>query len=307
MLGRVLGAFARLIPPPCGWHLVVVDNGSTDETPGVLAAYAGRMALTVLSEPRPGKFRALNRAIPHLSGELTVVTDDDVLPEPDWLVRLALAAERQTRANLFGGTILPEWPEPPPSWLRPDAVDFGVLYALLRRPAGACDHGGIYGPNMAVRSSVFAAGARFDESIGPNADDPRYPMGGETEFVVRLRQAGHVAWFVPEACVRHIVRREQLTEAWILQRAWRNGLGTGVSYPPDWVLASMAGGGGLARRMAVARAGSVLARGLPASALRLRLLYRERWLAGMAEAVRRRAPGRVPVLSGPALAAAHER
>lgn len=287
-LARVLGAFARLLPPPGGWRLVVVDNGSTDSTPQVAAGFAARLPLTLLSAPVPGKNRALNMALPALAGELAVFTDDDVLPEPDWLVRLHAAAAQRPGASLFGGTVLPEWPSPPPAWLREDAVAFSVLYAQNIRPEGPCGAPDIFGPNMAVRAGVFAAGLRFAEAVGPDASNPRYAMGSETELLRRLAAAGHHGWFVAAARVRHIIRPEQMEERWILERAYRYGIGEGRHYARAGALAGL-----LARRIAwhVAARGAAL---LPPCPHRLRIRYRDRWLAGVAAGRPRAVPGAAP-------------
>jgi glycosyltransferase involved in cell wall biosynthesis len=290
-LRDVLAAFAALAPPAGGWKLVVADNGSTDATQCVLSRYRERLPLHVLREPRPGKNAALNRAIASFDGDLVVLTDDDVLPEPDWLLRLATAAERHPEASLFGGTILPAWPHALPPWLDQSRVDFGTLFALVSHKSGPCDFRVIFGPNMAVRRSVFAHGHRFDESIGPDGRNALSAMGSETEFTRRLTAAGHRARFVAEARVRHIIRPEQFEESWILARAYRNGLGTARTNPP-----ALAEGRGLVAgltwrlllRLVVFRAGARIAAPLPASAWRLRMLFKDRWFAGLATGVRAR-------------------
>jgi hypothetical protein len=81
----------------------------------------------------------------------------------------------------------------------------------------------IYGPNMAVRSSVFQSGMRFNTSMGPRGTS--YPMGGETEFILRLNRQGHKGWHVPSAVVEHFIRKEQLERAWVMKRAIRFGRG----------------------------------------------------------------------------------
>src|SRR5687768_1886205 len=180
-LPRVLAAFAELASPPGGWKLVAVDNGSSDSTAEVLRGFAGRLPLTALSCPAPGKNRALNLALPELRGDLAVFTDDDVLPDADWLLRLHAAAAAHPEADLFGGTVLPDWPSPPPEWLSEQAVEFSVLYAQQRRPSGPCGFADIFGPNMAIRATVFASGVRFAEHVGPDGTNPLYAMGSETE------------------------------------------------------------------------------------------------------------------------------
>ncbi|WP_428377608.1 glycosyltransferase [Lichenicoccus sp.] len=229
-LAPVLDSFTSLEAPPEGWKLVVVDNGSTDNTAGLLQSYLDRLPLTIMREPRPGKNRALNAALPQLEGSLVVLTDDDVLPRPDWLVQLCRAAEEHPEAALFGGCVLPHWSCPRPPWLLETAVPFSVLYAQQRRDTGPCSYAAIFGPNMAVRASVFAAGFRFSESVGPDETRRMYAMGGETEFLRRLDAAGYRGHFVADAVVGHIIRPEQLDEQWILHRAYRYGIGEGRHY-----------------------------------------------------------------------------
>ena len=57
-----------------------------------------------------------------------------------------------------------------------------MMFAHRDLPEGPIGADEIYGPNMAVRTSILDQGFRFDEKIGPNAEDPDYPTGGETDF-----------------------------------------------------------------------------------------------------------------------------
>jgi len=287
-LPRVLRSFTALHAPAGGWRLVVVDNGSTDTTPEVLARYAARLPLLALKEPRPGKNRALNLALPALAGDLAVFTDDDVLPAPDWLVRLRASADAQQQASMFGGRVALEWPEPPPRWLQPGAVPFSVLYAENLRATGACGPHEIFGPNMALRTSVFTHGLRFAEGVGPDETNPRYAMGSETELLRRLGEGGAQGWFCAEAQLRHLVRPTQMTEAWVLARGFRYGSGAGREHAGALLRGPLLGGlpAALALRVAAYRALVPLTRLLPQGPLRLRLRWRERELAGIAASLR---------------------
>src|SRR5690606_32524306 len=103
------------------WELVVVDNGSRDATAEVLAAHTDSLPLRILGEPRPGKSRALNAAIPHARGDLLAFTDDDVEVGPGWLAALLAASRRFPDASIFGGPIEPVFPEATPDWIRSPA------------------------------------------------------------------------------------------------------------------------------------------------------------------------------------------
>jgi glucosyl-dolichyl phosphate glucuronosyltransferase len=283
-LPRVLERFAGLQSPRGGWKLVVADNGSTDETQAILRRFICRMPLEVVEAPRPGKNTALNAALARLEGDLSVQTDDDVLPCADWLIALRDAADAHPDYLLFGGTVNTDWPAVTPDWLLRARRHHAILYARSVQAEGPCKTTDLFGPNWAVRRSAFESGLRFDETIGPDSTKPFYAMGSETEFIGRLAASGARAWFVAGATVSHIVRPEQLSENWVLDRAYRNGLGTGITGRPRCLTGPRLGGRPL--RLLAGRAAyrglALVARPLPPSPLRLRVLFQERWLAGLA-------------------------
>jgi glycosyltransferase involved in cell wall biosynthesis len=86
------------------WELLVVDNNSTDQTPDVLAEFAGQLPLR-LREPKPRKSNAANLVVKEARGEYILWTDDDVLVEPDWLRQYVTAFQRYPNAEVFGGRI----------------------------------------------------------------------------------------------------------------------------------------------------------------------------------------------------------
>lgn len=222
-LPSMLNAFCLLKSPPSGWKLVVVDNGSSDQTREVVNSFQNRLPLTYLFEGKPGKNAALNAGLAILEGDLAVFTDDDVFPNPEWLVRLRAAADAQPSYLIFGGVILPRWEAPPPAWL--EWVSKGPVFTLTDPllMAGPTSPSNIFGPNMAIRAEVFASGIRFNPLIGPRGTE--YAMGSETELVRRLVGEGYLAWHVQDAVVEHFIRDFQLTRAWVLRRAIRFGRG----------------------------------------------------------------------------------
>ena len=226
ILRDVLESFCHLQAPQGGWKLVVVDNGSTDDTERVLGSFSNRLPLHTMREARQGKNFALNSGLTLLEGDLAVFTDDDVFPRNDWLIQLRQAADEHSDYSIFGGVVVPRWETSPPHWIR--WVDWGPVYALT--PEGVIEGELrpenitlVYGPNMMIRASAFQSGSRFDTGIGPNGKS--YPMGSETELVQRLTQEGHKSWHVPSAIVEHLVRSEQMNRSWVLERGIRCGRG----------------------------------------------------------------------------------
>ena len=93
-LPQVLRAYMGLRAPVGGWRLIIADNGSTDDTAHVIAAFRCRLPLTSIYVARRGRSPALNGAVEYAlrssgdGGELFVFGDDDAMPASDWLCRL---------------------------------------------------------------------------------------------------------------------------------------------------------------------------------------------------------------------------
>ena len=215
-LPDVLDSYCKLDSPNGGWKLVVVDNGSTDNTKEIIDSFRSRLPLTYVFEARLGKSAALNSGLPSTEGDLVVMTDDDALPRSDWLVQMRVAADSQPSFAIFGGAIIPHWDVPPEDWI----LKFQDGTLAITDPAweeGPLVGARVYGPNMAVRSEIIKAGYRFDVSVGPVGS--RYRMGEESDFAQTLRKAGFKQWHCKRAVVAHMILKEQMNKRWVLRRA----------------------------------------------------------------------------------------
>lgn len=223
-LRRTLLSLSKVTRPRTGVEFLIVDNGSTDATRDLLGEARAYLDFKLLDQPLRGKNRALNMAVSVAKGDLFVFTDDDVIPDPEWLITLESAARKHPEADIFGGTIFPVWEKPPPDWIL-TAIPPGVTFAITPSDLtdGPVPPRLIWGANMMVRRRVFDLGFRFNEEVGPSAR--QYVMGSETEFNTRVVAAGHSAWFCPDARVGHIIRDFQTTENWVIRRAYRYGRG----------------------------------------------------------------------------------
>lgn len=221
-LPLMLEALTRVRSPSGGWRLVAVDNASTDETYELLLSYRGRLPITVLQQPEKGKSKALNLALEYAEGDLLVFTDDDVVPEADWLVAWRNYADQHPEYGIFGGTIRPFWLQTPPAWIL-SAIPLGIAYAQTHKSltAGKVDPLYIAGPNMAVRIEAVRSGLRFDMDKGPSGTS--YAMGEDTAFAYAAQVFGYPAAHCPDAVIQHIVHPAQYDKSWLLRRAYRYG------------------------------------------------------------------------------------
>ncbi len=209
--------------PSGGWMLIAVDNDSRDRTCEIMCSFIDKLPITIIHEAKRGKNNALNKAIPLARGDLIVFTDDDVLPNTDWLVKLEKCSLEHPEHGYFGGTILPEWPMKPPDWIINDNLPLDMLYAITQKGVeGEVGINEIWGPNMAIRRSVLDLGFRYSENVGPDGT-PTYIMGSETELLKRLHKSNIKGWFCKSIVVKHIIRANQLSEKWVIERFARYG------------------------------------------------------------------------------------
>lgn len=87
-VAKTLDSLLRLDYPRGKLHIIVVDDGSTDNTQGVCASYSHHPQLTVVRKENGGKHSALNLGIRQAGTEFVGCLDADSYAKPDALIRL---------------------------------------------------------------------------------------------------------------------------------------------------------------------------------------------------------------------------
>ncbi len=226
-VARLLERLAAMNAPP-DWEIVIADNGSTDDTAGMLDSWAGRLPLITVNVPVPGKSRALNAALAHTSGDLILFTDDDVEPRSEWLFRWSEMAASHPEARIFGGRISVD-PAEIPQWI----MHSGNLQEMLVSLHDWGEQNRLYpynrypiGPNMAVRrNAIIATGARWREDLGPGT---AVPLGDERAFLSQISApADRDRLYLTGVEVTHCPQRKELSRVRCWQRCYLGGLAAG--------------------------------------------------------------------------------
>jgi glucosyl-dolichyl phosphate glucuronosyltransferase len=170
-------------PSSTSVEVIVVDNGSTDQTRNILADWSQAdtgVDRHVLFEPMAGKSRALNRALRHAGGDVLLFTDDDVLPPNNWIEGMCAPVWDDKADAVAGGLKLSDRF----SNLSLDNVATSWLATTehCTRPLDPP----LIGANMAVARCVFDQVPCFDEEIGPGA----LGHAEDTLFWLQVREAG---------------------------------------------------------------------------------------------------------------------
>lgn len=100
-----LEAISRLSYPRDRFEVIVVDDSNDNEISDYLSPFAELFNIHVLSQKNAGPAAARNRGRRNANGEYLAFTDDDCMPEPDWLDAFAQRILKMPDCALAGKII----------------------------------------------------------------------------------------------------------------------------------------------------------------------------------------------------------
>ncbi|WP_158218745.1 glycosyltransferase [Roseateles aquatilis] len=222
-LASVLESAAAMdVPAGLAWELLVVDNGSTDDTADVIRSFAGRLPVRYCREDTPGLSNARNRGVRAARGRYLCWTDDDVVIDPRWLASYAEAFRRHPEAAVFGGRVLPRLEGGgAPAWFVEHHLAVPIASPMAYRdlgdgevPLGFKGNRVPYGANYAVRAAEQRQ-AMYDPALGVSPTHKR--LGEEVDAIYRMMKAGATGWWVPGSAVHHIIPPARQSAAYIYE------------------------------------------------------------------------------------------
>jgi GT2 family glycosyltransferase len=211
-----------------GDEIIVIDNGSTDDTCDVVGRHQRDCPVPVrfLHEPTPGKSHAIARGVAAATAEILAFTDDDVNLDEGWLdaVRIAMAAPN---VALVGGPVEPRWQSTVPGWIRVAREQhprLGAPVALLDYGPQPDDLGErtCLGANLAVRREVFNRVGGYPTTLGKLRGT--LLSGEDDELCRRVQEAGFRARYAPHARVYHWVPADRARLGYFLRWFYWSGI-----------------------------------------------------------------------------------
>ncbi|HEX9726725.1 MAG TPA: glycosyltransferase [Vicinamibacteria bacterium] len=199
---------------PAPREVLLVDNGSSDESLSLLRSFAGAKSgrARVLQEPKRGATAARNAGIRDAAGDIIAFTDADCSPDPAWLTHLT-APYQDPSVGAVAGRVMGAPAE--------TALEiFSALYTL-RLPETPSRHrewtpraGGFPTANFSVRRVLANELGGFDERV--------VIYGEDYDFCARLYERGVTIAYVPEAAVVH---HHRVTVGGMMKQAFGFGRG----------------------------------------------------------------------------------
>ncbi|MDO8625374.1 MAG: glycosyltransferase [Candidatus Diapherotrites archaeon] len=185
-ISNTLSALQRQDLKRTDFEVLVVDDGSTDETARIVSGFRD---ILVLSQPNAGPAVARNNGAKKAKGEIVVFLDSDCVPRNDWLTQMLAPFEDPAVMGCQG-----RYENPLPQWMaRFVQLEIEERYARMATQP-RIDFVGSY--SAAYRREVFLAQGGFDTGF-------RAASGEDPDLSFRLADKGYRLVFNSDAVVAH--------------------------------------------------------------------------------------------------------
>ncbi len=198
MIGRCLQSLAASQFPSEGFEVILVDNGSTDQTLEIAESFRGQLTLTILERPGVNISGLRNLGAAAAKGDILAFLDADCLVPFDW-IKNACCYLTSEGGGVIGGNIdIPEASR----WVA--RTWYGVGYAPKDGEVTYVPSG-----NMLMKSSSFRQIGGFDERLKTSED---------CELCFRARKAGMSVRAVGKMAVIHVRTPQTLAQFYMRER-----------------------------------------------------------------------------------------
>ena len=221
---------------PRMFEVLIIDNGSSDDTKDVSLSFQGKiMNWRYLYCASHGLMAARHMGCDKAQGQMLSYIDDDSLVDKNWLSGID-DAFKQEGVALVGGPCIPEYEGTPPDWIEyfwnqtPSGrvhyflslVDFGDEVLLI-------DPRNVFGCNYSIRKKIFLELGGTHPDYYP--EKYRYFQGdGESGLTTKIQNANYKAIYHPKAKICHLIPRARLTVDYFCWRRYFNGIHASYSF-----------------------------------------------------------------------------
>jgi glycosyltransferase involved in cell wall biosynthesis len=202
------------------WELIVVDNGSTDETStyleGICREKRSRTQVVTTREGKRGAARARNTGWGIARGDVVAFTDDDCYAPENYADSVVEVFDSRPDIGFAGGRVLLYDPTDYPITIEDSEL------TVCFKPFTYIAPGEIHGANMAFRRSALERIGGFDVRLGPGT---AFPAGEDIDAAAAMLWLGIPGAYDPRMMVYHHHGRKTEKVVKALKHAYDVGRG----------------------------------------------------------------------------------
>jgi glucosyl-dolichyl phosphate glucuronosyltransferase len=224
-LDKLISSICRQTFPLEDYEIIVVDNGSEDDTANEVNRLQGLFdtRMTYLYEPRPGANIARNTGNMAARGDILAYIDDDAFAAPEWLMNLVKDLVNDEEVVCVSGRIDLSWQAPRPAWLPVELESYlGCNHHLGFAHRELTPEEVVFEGSFATRRALVLEAGGYNVKFGMVGNQIRLHDG--TTLVDSLREKGKII-YTPDAVVYHIVPAWRAQKRYLLKRSFRQGMG----------------------------------------------------------------------------------
>lgn len=190
-LQRCLSALAEQTLPRAEFEVLIVDDGSAEPPRSLVARHAATMDVRLIEATHGGPAAARNGGAAAARGQYLVFTDDDCMPDRNWLSALAAAADANP-GRAVGGAVINALRDGLCSTASQMLIDFLYEYYNVDVNGGRF----FITANLAFPTKQFLAAGGFDVTFPLAAAEDR-------DMCDRWLELGHGIVYCEDAAVHH--------------------------------------------------------------------------------------------------------
>lgn len=230
LLGNALNSLITQQYPKDDFEVIVIDNGSVDDTKAVVDSFIGKLNIYYQYNNTPGLHVGRHVGLNNARADILVYADDDIEAYPTWLEAI-YESFQDGNVVLVGGKNLPKYEIPPPFWILQkwyNLMEYGHCVGELR----ILDFGDeikeidplyVFGCNFSIRKRIVLEAGGFHPDSMP-FELIRYRGDGETHVSNYIAANKLKTIYNPAASVYHLVTKDRLTVDYFCKEAFSQGI-----------------------------------------------------------------------------------
>jgi len=212
------------------FEVIVVDNGSTDDTKSIVDSFVKKIKnLVYIYDENSGLHIGRHRGLLVAHADVLVYGDDDIEATPTWLEGVIESFEDESVA-LVGGKNIPNFESTPPNWIL-DMWEKGGEQKVLGY-LSILDFGDeiqeinpnyVFGCNFSIRKAVLLEAGGFHPDGMPQ-EIIKYRGDGESYVSKYIINKSYKTIYNPKASVYHLCSTDRMTKKYFAQRSFNQGV-----------------------------------------------------------------------------------